>query len=1284
MSGRVIKADDKITLKAPTYNVNTNHYFLVNPPPFNNANTQIMSRNTATGEMQLVDRNSSDFTTDITNAGIHAGLVTNPGFASSHSIKSIAAGSNINVTPGIDHITISTPLDGNITQTNRGTGSHILHDPGTDSSFSFKSLIPGTNMSLSSNDDEITINTTLTGFVSLNNLGAGEHVLADPGTDEYFNFKTIVAGSNITVASDANTITISNPSGSSITQNNLGAGEPLLVDPGTDTSFSFKTLVPGTNTTISSDANTITIGSTLTGNITQSNLGAGTQILSDPGTDNAFAFKTLVAGSNVTLSNDANTVTIAVPTATGTITQSNLGVGAAILSDPGTDNSFAFKTLKGGPNISLSTTANDITIINQLTGEITQTNVGTGSGVLFDTGTSNTFHYKSINAGSNITVTNDPDNIYISTPLDGTITQHNAGSGLQVLKDDGTFSTFNFKTLVAGSGITLTPSTDEITIANSGSLVNVNLTNLGAGQPILTNPGVNSSFAFNTISAGTGILLTPGVGEIIISNDGSAVNVSLDNQTLAGEAILFDPGLNSTFHFKTLLAGTGISLGSDNDSVTISTNGLSTITQSNRGAGTTILYDPATANAFSFKTLVSGSHITMSTTNDEITIGTDLTGNITQNNLGAGEGILVGPGSHSTFGFKSLVAGSNVTLVGAANEITISATSDGNITQSNLGAGIPVLSDPGTDSSFAFRTLVAGTNTTISNDANTVTIGSTLTGNITQSNIGTGEVILSDPGTDDTFAFKSLVAGNGVTMIPSANDITVSSHVTMNNIGLGFSVLNDPGTDHDFSFKSLLGGTNINLSAVGNDVVINANQQTITLNHLGAGANVLAIPGTASTFGFKSLVQGTGIVISNGLNDITVSSNISQSNVGVGTGLILKNAGSGPSYEFKSLVAGSGISVTNGINDIILASSSTMNNLGAGTGVLVAPGGTITGTTFDFKTLVAGTGITFTTDLTTITINATPFAGITQNNVGAGTGLILKNTGTATSFDFKSLIAGTNVTLTNGTDDITLDVVTPNSNLANLGAGTAILATTGVQPVTNVRNFKSLVAGTNLSLSSDANTITINATSSTPNTTLSNLGAGEAVLSTTGTLPATTTRNFKTLLAGTNVTLSSDANSITINSTAVSPTSQGFSVEISNGAVPTIAVNPAYTKIAPFTTPSYGFNSGLLNTGTGVLTIGAGDVGTYNVEFNLMVSNSNATASSKNYIDVIFRNTTTGTNYINLTQDMPSNGNYTINFSKPFNLTAGDYEIQISKLRTGGTYTVYTTLKSGYAVYRIA
>lgn len=53
----------------------------------------------------------------------------------------------------------------------------------------------------------------------------------------------------------------------------------------------------------------------------------------------------------------------------------------------------------------------------------------------------------------------------------------------------------------------------------------------------------------------------------------------------------------------------------------------------------------------------------------------------------------------------------------------------------------------------------------------------------------------------------------------------------------------------------------------------------------------------------------------------------------------------------------------------------------------------------------------------------------------------------------------------------------------------------------------------------------------TPNTTLSNLGAGNVILATPGTLPATTTRSFKSIVAGANVFITNDANTVTIGAT---------------------------------------------------------------------------------------------------------------------------------------------------------
>lgn len=1481
MATRVIKADNKLKLTAPIYEVEANQYYLKNEPPTNNSNNQILSRNPITGEVQLCQKTSADFSTEILNAGIFNTLVTNPGVSGSHSIKSlrstdnsinftsnidnldlqavislsnasilgdsilqsagsgsnfvfktIKAGSNITITPDSNSLLISTA--GTITQTNRGLGTQILHDPGTSATFSFKSLKVSPNMSISSNDDEITIGTTLTGLITQNNLGAGEPILSDPGTDEHFNFKTLVAGSGVSLSSDSHTVTImSTGSGGSINQTNLGSGIPILIDPGTDSIFTYRTILAGSNINLSSDSNTLTISNALTGNITQNNSGAGEPILSDPGTDNSFTYKSLVAGTNVTMSSDANTITIN-SSGSSNITQSNRGTGLPILSDPGTDTSFSYKTLKAGSNILLVPTADDITVVNQLDGLISQSNIGTGEPVLSTTGTLDTFEFKTISAGSNINITSSPTEVIISTPLDGTITQSKLGSGEGLLSTFGTLNSFGVKTLIAGSGISLSSTTDEITIANTGSVVNIDLENLGTGEPILEDPGLNNLFHFRTLLAGTGIQITSQLtGELLISNDGSAVNVNLANQTLAGEPILIDPGLSSSFHFKTLLAGSGITLSSDADSITITS---SIITQNNVGTGNTILSNPGTHSSFDFKTISTGPHLSLADDGNTITINTDLTGNITQTNLGAGEPLISVPGTASSFGIKSLVAGANINLVPSSTTITISTPSDGNITQSNLGAGNAILSNPSTSDNFAFKTLVAGTNINISSDLNTLTINNGLTGNITQNNLGAGEPILSDPGTDNVFSYKTILAGNNITVSSTSDTITInslhpldtinlnnlgtgepiladpgtdstfdfktikpgnnmvlnsdaneltigttltgdislanlgageviihdpgtndhfnlkslvagtnvsltsdndtitinntaSSHITQNNLGIGegilfnpgsndtfglksisgsahitvgsdadniiigttltgnvtmhavgtgSNVLSDPGTDNDFSFKSILAGANVDILPVGNDIVISAPQQNITMSNLGIGANILATPGTLSSFDFKTLIQGTGISLSNGSNSITISSSITQSNIGIGTNTMLKNPGTGVNFDFKSIIAGSGINITNGVNDLTFAANISANNVGSGSGIVAASS---TGSSLDFKSLIAGTGITLSTSLTGITINATPFSGITMNNVGIGSGRIMKTTGTALSFDVKSLLTGTNITLVNGTDDITMNV--PNSNLDTLGSGLPIITVTGSQSIGTLRTFKSLLAGTNISLGSTAGEITINA--ATQNSNMANLGAGEPILTVTGSQPLTTVRNFKTLLAGTNITLNSTTDDITINATgSVDPTSYGFSVEISSGALSSVAVNPSYTTVAPYTTPAYGFNSGLLNTGTGIFTVAGGDVGTYVISFYIQVSNLTATASSKNYINIVFRNTTTNTNYVNYTQDMPSNGLYNIGFTKPFTLSAGNYEMRISKQRTGGTFTVNSTVNSTYSAYRIA
>lgn len=124
----------------------------------------------------------------------------------------------------------------------------------------------------------------------------------------------------------------------------------------------------------------------------------------------------------------------------------------------------------------------------------------------------------------------------------------------------------------------------------------------------------------------------------------------------------------------------------------------------------------------------------------------------------------------------------------------------------------------------------------------------------------------------------------------------------------------------------------------------------------------------------------------------------------------------------------------------------------------------------------------------------------TASNVGAGTGTIFKQK-TGVDLEFKSLVAGTGISITNGPSDITIAATGGSAGEANtasnLGTGEGIYASkSGVD-----LRFKSLKAGANVTISNTATEITIAAT-----------GGGGTWGSITGTLSSQT--DLQTALNG--------------------------------------------------------------------------------------------------------------------------------------------------------------------------
>jgi hypothetical protein len=130
--------------------------------------------------------------------------------------------------------------------------------------------------------------------------------------------------------------------------------------------------------------------------------------------------------------------------------------------------------------------------------------------------------------------------------------------------------------------------------------------------------------------------------------------------------------------------------------------------------------------------------------------------------------------------------------------------------------------------------------------------------------------------------------------------------------------------------------------------------------------------------------------------------------------------------KFRTLTAGSGIVITPGTNEIVIASDSattSATNLGTGTGIFT----TKSGKNIQLRSLKAGVGninLTVTASGTGNEIEFLNTAEInTASNLGSGTGVFAQKAGY--DLQFKSLVAGNNVSFT--TDSTTITITSSNS-----------------------------------------------------------------------------------------------------------------------------------------------------------------------------------------------------------------------------------------------------------------
>lgn len=494
------------------------------------------------------------------------------------------------------------------------------------------------------------------------------------------NSVSLVAGNNITLQSNASTITIVGGAG--------GGGAAFTLNASTGS----LSLVAGANVGFASNASTITISASNSANV-----------VSAMGTAGAMSTGsiTFVAGNNITLNTGASSITIVGPTVP---TATNFSLNATSSS----------VSLSAGAGIGIGQGASTITISASVQPEGTQSFSGGGTSI---TGTAisvalvggNNISLASASGAGSLTLTFNASSNALNN-----VSLLNASSGALSVS--------------AGAGIGIGQANSTITVSASVQTSSVSLTALG-------NTTSSSSGTFSNLLnvSGAGIVsVGVGAGSMTISaTTPSVTNYSTITATMAGNN-LGGASTTVTIGNSFSLSGAGVvSVGASGGTITISAPAAA--------AGTVISAVQISGNTFGTSSLISnGTVYLQAVSNIYLSQSTTTgTGSTTSNVISiggpayaAGGGLAVsttgGSVSYSitnhvsslngSSGVLSVSAGAGIGIGQAASTITVSA--------SNQTSSLSYVAALGTAAATSTGTIVlaAGANITLNTGANSITI----------------------------------------------------------------------------------------------------------------------------------------------------------------------------------------------------------------------------------------------------------------------------------------------------------------------------------------------------------------------------------------------------------------------------------------------------------------------------------------------------------------------------------------------------------------------------------
>lgn len=567
-----------------------------------------------------------------------------------------------------------------------------------------KRITAGPGISLTSDDDQVTIESTATGGGEVNTLadagaGAGEASLVKAKTGAQLNVRVLSPGAGVTLTENADDVTI-DTDGEPNTLSDSGAGESLILAKVGDALGIKKLEASGTHITLTPTATSIQISSDGEAN-TLADTGAGLS-LRKAKVGTALGVKKLIQGSNVTLTDGTDGITIAAAAPVGeanTITAPAASGVSLVHGTPKSGVALQTRKLVAGPGVTITSTGTDQVTIETPCGSVDVIDGGLGTSLIQDPSKSgNDLLLKSLEAGSGITLTPGATSVLIEATAgtgEANTLASPAGSGVDLRHATPKSGLdLQLRKLVGAGTVSIAQTgTDQVTITGTetgeaNTLAAPSLT-IGAISLLHATPKSGTALQVRKLVAGSNVAIAQsGVGDVTISASSAGEANTLNSPAATGVDLRHATSKSGvSLQLRKLVAGSAnitiTATGDDQITLDTAAAGEANTISSPAASGIDLVHaTPKSGDDLRLRKLVAGTDIGIAQTGtDQVTISNTAP---TDDLLSASGGTQIVDGVHVTSAVNHVQITNAIT---AANPLIAAAGSDTNINLVVKGKG---------------------------------------------------------------------------------------------------------------------------------------------------------------------------------------------------------------------------------------------------------------------------------------------------------------------------------------------------------------------------------------------------------------------------------------------------------------------------------------------------------------------------------------------------------------------------------------------------------------------